>query len=237
MAKQVTTGNPHIDKFLILLESQQGDATAALIEKILEGPGVYVFGTFLQHENVTALRNSKSKKQQLWYNALELFAYGTYDDYDPKGKHPELKEKQLNKLKKLSIVTEAELSTTKILYYKDLIEKFKLSNVRELEDFIIDCIYEGLLKGKLDQKRQRLEIEYSKGRDISKKNITAMKNRLISWLNNTDNLVKTLDDRVKQANDLTNKRERVYKNTQDTIARVTDELIAAAAQDKIQNGN
>lgn len=38
--------------------------------------------------------------------------------------------------------------------------------IRELEDLIIDAIYLDILRGKLDQKEQQLEIEYTMGRDL-----------------------------------------------------------------------
>jgi len=41
-----------------------------------------------------------------------------------------------------------------------------MSNVRELEDLIIDAIYLDILRGKLDQKEGQLEVEYTMGRDL-----------------------------------------------------------------------
>lgn len=197
-------------------------------------PGIYVFGHFLDHPNVKALKGSNDKHNRM-FNALELFAYGTYDDYDPNKKHPKLNDKQLNKLKKLSIVSEAERSKTKILNYGDLIKKFKIGSVRELEDFIIECIYEGLIEGRLDQKRKRVEILFSKGRDIGKKDVTIMKNKLLSWLETCDKLMKNLDNRINQANASTDERMALYTQAEEKIQKTTEELINAAAAEKMQN--
>lgn len=110
--------NQEIERFLLLLKSQKGKACAALIEQILGTPSIFSFGEFISQKNVQALKGSSESKT---YDALELFAYGTYADYKKEpNKYPKFKDKQMSKLKQLSIVTLAGQSTTKILYYKTL---------------------------------------------------------------------------------------------------------------------
>ncbi|KAF6742907.1 hypothetical protein DFP72DRAFT_936152 [Ephemerocybe angulata] len=41
-----------------------------------------------------------------------------------------------------------------------------MPNVRELEVLIIDAIYQDIIRGKLDQKEEQLEVEYTMGRDV-----------------------------------------------------------------------
>jgi COP9 signalosome complex subunit 7 len=41
-----------------------------------------------------------------------------------------------------------------------------IADVRQLEDLIIGAFYEDVLKGKMDQKRKQLEVEYTMGRDL-----------------------------------------------------------------------
>lgn len=38
--------------------------------------------------------------------------------------------------------------------------------MRELEDLIIDAIYQGLIQGRLDQHSQKLVVEAAMGRDL-----------------------------------------------------------------------
>jgi hypothetical protein len=59
-----------------------------------------------------------------------------------------LKPSQLKKLKMISLSVLA--SQTKDINYEDLMKSLDLHDFRELEDLIIDCIYNGLVKGKLD---------------------------------------------------------------------------------------
>ena len=53
--------------------------------------------------------------------------------------------------------------------------------VRELEDLIIEAIYQDVIKGKLDQKRKQLEIEYTMGRDLRPGQIDKMLEVLGAW--------------------------------------------------------
>jgi len=41
-----------------------------------------------------------------------------------------------------------------------------VADVRKLEDLIIGAFYEDVMKGKMDQKRKQLEVEYTMGRDL-----------------------------------------------------------------------
>ena len=56
-----------------------------------------------------------------------------------------------------------------------------IPNVRELEDLIIEAIYQDVIKGKLDQKRKQLEIEYTMGRDLRPGQIDQMLEVLSAW--------------------------------------------------------
>ena len=44
-------------------------------------------------------------------------------------------------------------------------KELDIKNIRELEDLIIDCMYNDLIKGTLDQKNAILNVEYTYGRD------------------------------------------------------------------------
>merc|ERR1712154_615351 len=207
---------------------------AALIEQILGTSSIFSFGEFLSHQNVKALKGSSEGQ---WLDALELFAYGTFGDYRKnKKKYPSFNNKQLAKLKQLSIVTLAGQSTTKILYYNTLQQQLEIKTVRELEDLIIDCIYSQLITGKLDQRKALLEIRYCKGRDINKKAIGLMKNRLMSWLKSTDHVIAMLDKQQKSAQDLTDKRDQEYIAAQIKIEQTTAALVEKAQVEQVAQG-
>merc|ERR1719384_1451282 len=226
--------NKDIERFLLLLNSQKGKAAAALLEQILGTPSIFSFGEFLSHSNVTALKGTSESK---WYDALELFAYGTYTDYTKnKSKYPTFNVKQLSKLKQLSIVTLAGQSTTKILHYKTLQQTLEIKTVRELEDLMIDCIYSGLIIGRLDQRKALMEIRYCRGRDINKKAIGLMKNRLLSWLKSTDGIIKMLESQQKTADHLTKEKEQQYIGATINIEKLTKDIIERAQVEQAAKG-
>jgi len=68
-----------------------------------------------------------------------------------------------------------------ILPYADLLQALDISNVRELEDLIIDAIYLDLLQGKLDQKEEQLEVSYTTGRDLEPGKLEQVLAALQDW--------------------------------------------------------
>ena len=56
-----------------------------------------------------------------------------------------------------------------------------MCTIRELEDLIIDAIYLDILRGKLDQKEQQLEVEYTMGRDLEPGKLEEVLAALQNW--------------------------------------------------------
>jgi COP9 signalosome complex subunit 7 len=56
-----------------------------------------------------------------------------------------------------------------------------MPSIRELEDLIIDAIYLDILRGKLDQKEEQLEVEYTMGRDLEPGKIENVLETLKDW--------------------------------------------------------
>ena len=112
---------------------------------------MYVFGELLDVENVKALAGTA---QSASLELLKCFAYGTWKDYRAAaGALPALSAGQAAKLKKLSVVTLA--SRAKTIAYAALMRELEMSNVREVEDLIIECFNGELLQGKIDQRAQQ----------------------------------------------------------------------------------
>lgn len=56
-----------------------------------------------------------------------------------------------------------------------------MPTIRELEDLIIDAIYLDILRGKLDQKEEQLEVEYTMGRDLEPEKLEDVLAALKDW--------------------------------------------------------
>jgi len=186
--------------FATVVRNAKGKNVSIVIKSALGNPGTYSFGSLLNEPAVLELDTMPSEKP--WLDLLKVFAYGTFASY--KGtqealKLPPLSAEMTTKLKRLTIVTHA--GANKILAYDLLLKELEISNVRELEDMIIDCVYLGLIKGKLDQKKRAFEVSSAMGRDIGPDDLDYMLAKLGSWSSVSQQTLEALEKRIKEANE------------------------------------
>lgn len=173
-----------------MAKSLKGAAAAKLIQDATSAPGVFVFAELLELPSIQELRNSEAHAQ--FYSLLQLFSFKTYQDYTQhKDVLPPLNQAQTTKLKHLSIVSLA--TGRRILPYEFLLHALDMPTIRELEDLVIDAIYLDILRGKLDQKEQQLEVEYTMGRDLEPGKVENLLAALKDWATTTSAVLSTLD--------------------------------------------
>jgi COP9 signalosome complex subunit 7 len=121
----------------------------------------------------------------------------------PPGTFANLTPNHLNKLRHLTLVSLA--SRSRILSYTTLVQDLDLQgggteagavagsstgqssnlsarDIRALEDVIIEAIYAGILSARLDQRKQRVEVESVMGRDVtSVQDVEKMSTILQEW--------------------------------------------------------
>ncbi|XP_057994731.1 LOW QUALITY PROTEIN: COP9 signalosome complex subunit 7 [Hevea brasiliensis] len=133
-----------------------GSSIATPIVEATSHPYLFSFSEILAVSNVLQLEGTGNSA---YLHLLRLFANGTWRDYKSNsGTLPQLIPDQLLKLKQLTVLTVAE--SNKDLSYDALLEELEVSSVRELEDFFInECIYTGIVKGKLNQLRRCFEVQ------------------------------------------------------------------------------
>ena len=73
------------------------------------------------------------------------------------------------------------LTHTQVLPYSVLLETLQMPTIRDLEDLIIDAIYQEVISGKLDQKEQQFEVEYTMGRDLEPGKVESLLAALQHW--------------------------------------------------------
>ena len=56
-----------------------------------------------------------------------------------------------------------------------------MPTIRDLEDLIIDAIYLDIVRGKLDQRAQQFEVEYTMGRDLEPGKLEQLLVALQNW--------------------------------------------------------
>lgn len=141
----------------------------------------------------------KVGEYEKYYNAINLFAFGTYLQFlEKKDKIIPLTPVMDKKLKHLTILTLA--TQRKTLPYDDLMVELDLKNVRHLEDIIIEAIYAELINGKLDQKNRQLEIDYAVARDIQTENIQEIVDILSDWLKSCESCSSIMQAQIETSN-------------------------------------
>ncbi|CAN6566527.1 unnamed protein product [Malus baccata var. baccata] len=106
---------------------------------------------------------------------------------------PHLVPDQVLKLKQLTVLTLAETN-----------KELDVINVRELEDFLInECMYAGIIRGKLDQLRKCFEVQFAAGRDLRPGQLGSMIQTLSNWLYTSSNLLISIQEKMKWADTMT----------------------------------
>lgn len=201
--KPAQTTNP-LEQYVLLAKGAKGAAAIELIKQALDAPGVYVFGELLDIFQDFA---SKPSPYDKYYKLLNLFAYGTYADYrSHQGELPELTATQAQKLRHLTIVSLA--AKTKCIPYSTLLEELDLPNLRELEDLIIEVIYADIIRGKLDQKNNQLEVDYAIGRDIGPGDVNTMASVLQEWCDSCEAILSNIESQIHKANNTKDSRNK-----------------------------
>jgi len=189
--------NNPLEAFLLLGKNVRGIAATQLVQQVTEAPNIFVFGELLQLDGIKDLEFNEDHTK--YWKLLQLYAFGVFNDYkvDPNS-FPQLNELQIKKLRLLTIVTFA--SKSKFVSYKLLQENLGMENMRNLEDLLIESVYAGILKGKLNQKDQRLEVDFVIGRDIQPHMIDNIIETLENWYQNCEQTMELLDSESDRAN-------------------------------------
>ncbi|NXM36871.1 CSN7A protein, partial [Oxyruncus cristatus] len=240
------------EQFLLLAKAARGAALASLIHQVLEAPGIYVparprgpagpgpaRGPAGPPDPVS-LQLADSEFSPV-FRLLTIFAYGTYADYLAEAANlPPLTEAQKNKLRHLSVVTLA--AKIKCIPYSVLLEQLQLKNVRQLEDLVIEAVYADVLRGSLDQRNQRLEVDYSIGRDIRREELSTITRTLQEWCQGCEVVLSGIEEQVSRANQhkeqqlaLKQQIESEVANLKKTIKVTTAAAAAATSQDPEQH--
>ena len=142
---------------------------------------------------------------------LNLFAFGTYDDYKDakKGLYPELVDMQLFKLKQLSFVSLCASSDKRSSWpLQDIAQRLDLSSIDAAEELIVATIYAGLISGQIDQRANTFELAWVTARDLRSTELSVLSESLGKWagdvksaLSSVESQIADLTKALKDAND------------------------------------
>mmetsp|Transcript_30824 Transcript_30824/g.46516 ORF Transcript_30824/g.46516 Transcript_30824/m.46516 type:complete len:211 (-) Transcript_30824:130-762(-) len=179
-----------LSQFVHLAQSQQGKACEAIVKQVLDHSNIFVFGELLECPNVQAISASPEGAKLL--ELLRVFAYGTYQDYKARADSlPALTPAQKRKLQLLTIVSMA--SKERRIPFSDIGAAVEMDSTRELEDLIIDAVYQNLIDAKMDQEKQCLEVLKSTCRDCKDEDIDFIIETLTAWGDSASGMLETLE--------------------------------------------
>uniref|UniRef100_A0A0E0DE06 PCI domain-containing protein n=1 Tax=Oryza meridionalis TaxID=40149 RepID=A0A0E0DE06_9ORYZ len=179
--------------------SSSAPQLAALVLEATSHPALFAFSELL---SLPALSKLTGTQYASSLDVLRLFAYGTLKDYKSNsGNLPALLPDQVRKLKQLSVLTLAE--STKVLPYDQLMQELDVSNVRELEDFLInECMY---------------SVQFATGRDLTPDQLNNMIDTLSDWLGTSDNLLHQIQEKIKWADTMSEVNKKHQKEFEDKV--------------------
>ncbi|GME37323.1 hypothetical protein GTA08_BOTSDO09898 [Neofusicoccum parvum] len=195
-----------LEPFLALSKSANSPRAAVdLVTQATAAPNTYVFAELLQAPTVQALRDSPEHQPHL--RLLEIFAWGTWQDYvekliphltpaAAKDTLPPLSDAQTQKLKLLSLLPLSASPTTQ-LTYDHLRTTLDIATTRALEDLLITAIYSHLITGSLDPAAARVTVtSVAPLRDLAPGSVPALVAELGAWAARCDDTLAELDAEI-----------------------------------------
>lgn len=188
-----TPSSDRLIHYLSAARNATPEAAAQICVFATADPYLYQFGELLSFPTIAALPNTPHHKS---HQLLLLFAYGSVDDYRAiPSSFPPLSEPHWKKLRVLTLVSLANGNS--ILHYQTLQDKLGVSTVREVEDVVLDAIYAGMVRARMDQRAARVEILSAVGRDVvSPTGVADMIATMKAWVSRSTQLVEEIDDKI-----------------------------------------
>ena len=105
-----------------------------------------------------------------------------------------------------------------MITYDAMMAATGITGVREIEDLVIDCIYEGVLtNAKMDQQKRLIEVDVVVGRDVHASQVAQMAAVLAAWEERSEQLLKIAEQ---QAHSATVASEAAAKQKEEFETRV-----------------
>lgn len=208
--------NPQGLKFgagMATVESEVMKTPESAIEYAITNPRILNVSEMFSQESIQALQQSNPPL----YRTLEVFSYGTLNDLP---KEVNLPPAALRKLRQLSLISLAGSNTSsRQLPYSDVMQSLGIDSVRELEDVVIDAVYNKLFKARLDSKGQFIEVDDWASRDTPVHAIPGIVTVLNEFKNSVaDVRLKALEDADKRDAQAMADRKRIQQNEADLTA-------------------
>ncbi|KIW40356.1 uncharacterized protein PV06_07559 [Exophiala oligosperma] len=175
---------------------------AELIKSAISAPGTYVFTELLQ---TTACQSLRGTDLESWLTLLEIFSWGTYEEYKATPNLPSLDDSQIFKLRQLSLLTlsspfaPSSTTTTNTLTYQSLLQSLVLPDTASLESLVTQSIYAGLLTARLSPTSNPPSVNVTSVaplRDLRPQSLPALLQILQVWESRCTSMIGELDTQI-----------------------------------------
>ncbi|XP_019898142.2 COP9 signalosome complex subunit 7b isoform X2 [Esox lucius] len=222
MAGEANHSN-QLEQFMLLAKKAKGPALIALINQLLEAPGVYVFGEFLELPCIQELLKGPNEG---YTQLLKMFAYVFKDTLPP------LTETQKNKLRHLTIVNLA--ANMQVIPYAWLLRDLEVGSVRQLEDLVIEAVYANVIRCKLDQSQLQLEVDACLGRDVRSEGMGCIASVLAQWCRDCESVSASVEQEVGRVGQSRGSHLRALQQIEAEVANISRMISARDISERYQ---
>ena len=112
-----------------------------------------------------------------------------------------------------------------------------IPNIRELEDLLIEGVYSGIVKGRLDQRSSKFYISSSAGRDASLADVSSMLMKLKKWSTICSDVIRGIGSSAEKASNAFVAEQTRSDSFSIAIEQLKKEKKAASDRQAVSNGD
>ncbi|KAL4792514.1 hypothetical protein BDV19DRAFT_368278 [Aspergillus venezuelensis] len=190
-----------LQPFIALADSSAAQSpryTANIITNCTASPQTYVFAELLSQPSIQALRSPDTPAElQSHLTLLEVFAWGTWQDFKNTPGLPVLNELQARKLRILTLLSLA--SSVKLLSYDVLMKELELSAASELESLVTAAIYASLITARLSPATDPPTVNVTAVaplRDVKPADLPNMISTLTAWETRCGSVISDIEAEI-----------------------------------------
>lgn len=229
-----------MDQILTIYNSIEASLTPSiiidLIKRSISQNGLFAFSEFksLLTDRISSRPELATPLVQKWMQVLDIFSFSTWNDYlefnrkTAEDSEVDLDEAQSKKLKMMTLATLGAHDS--ILKYKQIESQLSIG-IDEVEAIVVDAVYEGLLTGKLDSKRQLIEVDAVYGRDVSFERLDEIGNLLEQWVHRTERVLAESEDGIQRLRKDAAERDSEIKHYNEEVAKINIKLNSSHTQE------
>ncbi|KAL2848535.1 hypothetical protein BJY01DRAFT_153672 [Aspergillus pseudoustus] len=195
---------------------------ANIITNATSSPHTYVFAELLERPAVQALRAPDAPAElQGYLTLLEIFAWGTWQDYQQTPNLPALSDEQARKLRLLSLISLA--STIKPLTYESLMTSLSLSAPSDLETLVTTAIYSSLITARLSPATTPPTVNVTSVaalRDVKPTSLPSIISTLMAWESRCGSVITGIEQEIAKIR-LESARRRTSEHTRMVVIEKT----------------